>query len=151
METSSDLKDIFRQIEDHRSPVNQLHNLVNILLIDVISVIFGTETWEQMVKFAKSKEEFLNKFLELPNGIAPKHTINSVFSAIDSGQFTSCFVQQVNYIAYLSKGQIIAIDGKTLRGAKSSLFKFYDNLDPIEQFAAGGILQVFLNRYLMED
>ncbi|MFK5958826.1 MAG: ISAs1 family transposase [Lutibacter sp.] len=119
MKSSDNLKDIFRQIEDHRSHINQLHNLVDILLIDIISVICGAETWEQMVGFAKSKEAFLRKFLELPSGIPSKDTLNRAFSAIDSEQFESCFVDWVNSIADISKGQIIAIDGKTIRGAKS--------------------------------
>ena len=119
MEASGNLKDIFGQIEDHRSHINQLHNLVDILLIGIIAVICGAETWEQMVRFAKSKETFLKSFLELPNGIPSKVTINRVFSAIDSEQFESYFIEWVNSISDLSKGQIIAIDGKTIRGAKS--------------------------------
>ena len=119
MESSSNLQDIFGQIEDHRSHINQLHNLIDILLIGIIAVISGAETWEQMVGFAKSKETFLKKFLELPNGIPSKVTVNRVFSAIDSQQFESCFIEWVNSISDLSKGQVIAIDGKTIRGAKS--------------------------------
>jgi hypothetical protein len=72
-----------------------------------------------MFGFAQSKEVFLKKFLELPNSIASKHTISRVFSAIDSEQFEPCFIDWVNSITDLSKGQIIAIDGKTIRGAKS--------------------------------
>jgi predicted transposase YbfD/YdcC len=82
-------------------------------------VISGAETWEQMVWFSRSKEGFLKKFLELPNGIPSKDTINRVFSAIDSERFESCFIEWVNSIADLSDGEIVAIDGKTLRGAKS--------------------------------
>ena len=119
MKKPSNLKDIFGQIEDHRSHINQRHNLVDILLIGVISVLCGAETWEQMVVYAKSKECFLKKFLELPNGIPSKDTINRAFSAIDSDKFESCFIDWVNSIADLSKGQVIAIDGKTIRGAKS--------------------------------
>ena len=119
MNSSDNLKSIFGQIEDHRSHINQLHNLIDILLIGIIAVISGAETWEQMVRFANSKEDFLKKFLELPNGIPSKVTINRVFSAIDSEQFESCFIEWVNSISDLSKGQVIAIDGKTIRGAKS--------------------------------
>jgi predicted transposase YbfD/YdcC len=119
MRSSDNLILIFNQIEDHRSHINKRHNLIDILLIGIISVICGAETWEQMVGFAKSKEEFLKRFLELPNGIPSKDTINRVFTAIDSEHFESCFIDWVNSIVDLSKGQVIAIDGKTLRGAKS--------------------------------
>jgi predicted transposase YbfD/YdcC len=119
MKTSRNLKDIFGQIDDHRSHINQRHNLVDILLIGIIAVLCGAETWEQMVVFGRSKEKFLKKFLELPNGIPSKDTLNRAFSAIDSEQFEARFVDWVNSIADLSKGQIIAVDGKTIRGAKS--------------------------------
>ena len=119
MNIGNKLMSIFGSIEDPRSHINQLHNLVDILLIGIISVICGAETWKQMVEFANSKEEFLRKFLELPNGIPSDDTINRVFSSIDSSGFETCFIDWVNSISELSKGQVIAIGGKTLRGAKS--------------------------------
>lgn len=119
MNADNKLMSIFGSIEDPRSHINQLHNLVDILLIGIISVICGAETWKQMIEFANSKEEFLRKFLELPNGIPSDDTINRVFSSIDSSQFETCFIDWVNSISNLSKGQVIAIDGKTIRGAKS--------------------------------
>ena len=119
MNTSNKLISIFGNVEDPRSHINQLHNLVDILLIGIISVICGAETWKQMVDFAYSKEEFLKKFLKLENGIPSDDTINRVFSAIDSNQFENCFMEWVNSISEITKGQVIAIDGKTLCGAKS--------------------------------
>jgi predicted transposase YbfD/YdcC len=120
MNTDNKLMSIFGSIEDPRSHINKLHNLVDILLIGIISVISGAETWKQMVEFANSKEEFMRKFLMLPNGIPSEDTINRVFSSIDSSQFETCFIDWVNSISKISKGQVIAIDGKALRGAKSN-------------------------------
>jgi hypothetical protein len=57
----------------------------------IISVICGAKIWNQMVGFTNSKESFLRKFLELPNGIPSEDTINRVFSSIDSSQFETCF------------------------------------------------------------
>lgn len=119
MNSDSKIISIFKQVDDPRSHINQLHNLIDILLIGIISVICGAETWKQMVAFSKSKEDFLKQFLELPNGIPSEDTINRVFSSIDSNQFEKCFIEWVSSIADLSKGQVIAIDGKTIRGAKS--------------------------------
>lgn len=120
LKTTSKLKSIFGKIDDPRSDINKLHNLEDILLIGIVSVICGAETWKQMVEFADSKEEFLRKFLELPNGIPSEDTINRVFSSIDSSQFETCFISWVNSISEICKGQVVAIDGKTLRGAKSN-------------------------------
>lgn len=119
MKSDSKIITIFKQVEDSRSHINQLHNLIDMLLIGMISVNCGAETWKQMVGFAKSKEEFLKTFLELPHGIPSEDTINRVFSSIDSIQFETCFIEWVNSISNLTKGQIIAVDGKTIRGAKS--------------------------------
>ena len=119
MNADNKLMSIFGSIEDPRSHINQLHNLVDILLIGIISVICEAETWKQMIEFANSKGELLRKFLELPNRIPSDDTINRVFSSIDSSQFETCFIDWVNSISNLSKGQVIAIDGKTIRGAKS--------------------------------
>ena len=120
MNKDNKLMSIFGSIEDPRSHINQLHDLVDILLIGIISVISGAETWKQMVEFAISKEEFLRKFLKLENGIPSEDTINRVFSAIDSNQFEERFIKWVNSLSEITKGQVIAIDGKTLPGAKSN-------------------------------
>lgn len=119
MNSDNKLASIFGSVEDPRSHINKLHKLNDILLIGIISVICGAETWKQMIEFAHSKEAFLKKFLELPNGIPSEDTINRVFSSIDSSKFETCFIDWVNSICDLSKGQVIAIDGKALRGAKS--------------------------------
>jgi predicted transposase YbfD/YdcC len=117
MNPNDNLIHIFNQLQDPRSHINRLHKLIDILLIGIISVLSGAETWKQMVEFAKSKEEFLRTFLELPNGIPSEDTINRLFSSIDSEQFELFFIQWVSSISDLNKGQI-AIDGKTIRGAK---------------------------------
>jgi len=95
---------VFGNVEDPRSHINQLHDLVDILLIGIISVICGAETWKQMVEFAHSKEGFFRKFLKLENGIPSEDTINRVFSALDSDQFENCFIEWVNSISKISKG-----------------------------------------------
>jgi len=119
MKESNKLATVFSQIEDPRSHVNKLHLLNDILLIGITAVMCGAETWKQMESFAKSKESFLRTFLILPNGIPSDDTINRLFSAIDSKKFESCFIEWVNSLSTFSKGQVVAIDGKTIRGAKS--------------------------------
>lgn len=61
----------------------------------------------------------MRTFLDLPNGIPSHDTFNRVFSAIDSKQFESCFIEWVRSLAQLAPKEVIAIDGKTIRGAKS--------------------------------
>lgn len=65
------------------------------------------------------KRRISKEISKLENGIPSDDTINRVFSAIDSNQFENCFIEWVNSISEITKGQVIAIDGKTLCGAKS--------------------------------
>jgi len=119
MKTTSDLRVVFSQIEDPRSDINKLHKLEDILLIGVISVICAADTWKNMETYAKAKEVFLRTFLDLPHGIPSDDTFNRVFSSIDSEQFEKCFIRWVGELVDLTKGEVVPIDGKTIRGAKS--------------------------------
>jgi predicted transposase YbfD/YdcC len=85
-----------------------------------MAVICGAESWNEMESYAQSKEKFLRTFLDLPNGIPSHDTFNRVFSNIDSDKFESCFIEWVSHLAQLKPKEIIAIDGKTIRGAKAS-------------------------------
>lgn len=119
METINKLSSIFSKIDDPRRDLTKLHSLNDILLIGIISVICGADSWNEMELYAQEKEDFLRTFLELPNGIPSHDTLNRVFSAIDSAQFESCFIQWTQSIAKLMPKEVISIDGKTIKGAKS--------------------------------
>lgn len=120
MNTTNNFKSIFSQIDDPRSDINKLHRLDDILLIGIISVICAADTWKDMETYAKAKEDFLRSFLSLPNGIPSDDTFNRVFSSINPDQFERCFMDWVLGLIELSDGEIIPIDGKTIRGAKTN-------------------------------
>lgn len=119
MKTTQKLKTIFGQIPDFRRSHKQLYDLESILVIGIISVICGANSWNEMEGYANSKEEFLRSFLDLPNGIPSHDTFNRVFSNIDSLEFEKCFIKWVSNLAELKPREIIAIDGKTIKGAKA--------------------------------
>jgi predicted transposase YbfD/YdcC len=120
MKDTTRLKTVFSQIPDFRRQNRQLYDLESILLIGIISVLCGAETWNQMEEYAEAKEEFLLTFIDLPNGIPSHDTFNRVFSNIDSEVFESCFVKWVSQLCELQPREVIAIDGKTIKGAKAS-------------------------------
>lgn len=117
--TSTKLATIFSQVKDPRRDLLKLHKLNDILLISTLAVICGADTWKDIETFAISKEEFLQTFLELPNGIPKLDTYRRVFAAIDSQCFENCFIEWVNSFVTLNDKEVVAIDGKTIRGAKS--------------------------------
>lgn len=120
MESTNRLKTIFSNIDDFRRTHRKAYELESILLIGIISVICGANSWNEMESYAQSKEEFLRSFLDLPNGIPSHDTFNRVFSNIDSEQFESCFIEWVSTLAQLQPREVVAIDGKTIKGAKAN-------------------------------
>ena len=80
------------------------------------------DTWkDNMESLAKAKEDFLRSFLDLPNvNIPSDDTFNRVFSRLDPEQFEQCFIDWVLSLVELTDGEVIPIDGKTLRGAKAN-------------------------------
>ncbi|MFT5600728.1 MAG: hypothetical protein ACI9N1_000964, partial [Flavobacteriales bacterium] len=119
MKKDNNLNTVFRTLTDPRSHLNKLHPLNDILLIGIFSVLCRSETWKHMVQFAKSKESFFRKTLTSPNGTPSEDTINRVFSSFDNLGFEWCFTEWISSISTLTTGQVIAIDRKTIRGAKS--------------------------------
>jgi predicted transposase YbfD/YdcC len=117
------LRSVLGQIEDPRREQGRKHFLNDILVIAIIAVISGAETWNNIEEFAKIKEGFLRGFLKLPNGIPSHDTFNRVFSIIDSEQFEKCFIDWFQNAVKIEKGELVSIDGKTIRGAKSNGIK----------------------------
>lgn len=120
MRTTNKLRTIFGQIPDFRRSHGQLHDLEEILLVGIISVICGADSWNEIEDYAHAKEDFLRTFLDLDNGIPSHDTFNRVFSNIDPIRFEACFIEWVGELAQLQPREVIAIDGKTIRGAKAS-------------------------------
>lgn len=117
---NSKITTIFEQIADNRRSLSKLHNLNDILVMSVIAVICGADSWNDIEEYCLAKEEWLSKFLKLTNGIPSHDTFNRVISAIDSEKFEKCFVEWVSgLITLFEQKEIINIDGKTIRGAKA--------------------------------
>ncbi len=103
-------------IFDPRQDGKVCHKLIDILFIAVAATICGFSEWDDMATWAEYREEWLRKYLELPNGIPSYSTIRRVFDFIDPKQFEICFTEWMKEITQVKKGSIVAIDGKTMRG-----------------------------------
>lgn len=111
------IEDVFSQLEDPRREHGQLHKLIDIITIAVCAVISGAETWVDIVDFGCDKEDWLQGFLALPNGIPSHDTFARVFQLLDPQQLQACFQEWVHQITSRVEGDVVAIDGKTLRGS----------------------------------
>lgn len=110
--------DHFLSLKDPRVERTKEHLLDDIIFITIAAVICGCENWNEIETYGKSKQEWLSKYLKLPNGIPSHDTFNRVFSALDPIAFESCFLEWVKSVVKLSDGEIISIDGKTIRGSR---------------------------------
>ncbi len=111
---SANITEHFGTVTDPRKS-NSRHKLMDIIAIAICSVICGAEAWEHMEDFGEAKLDWLKDFLELPHGVPSPDTFARVFAALDPEEFRHSFTSWVQAISRLTKGQVIAIDGKTLR------------------------------------
>ncbi len=111
--------DFFADIADPRVDRTKDHLLEDIIFITIAAVICGAETWNDIQNYGKSKEGWLKGFLQLPNGIPSHDTFNRVFSALDPEKLEHCFLDWVKSVATLTKGEVISIDGKSIRGSRT--------------------------------
>jgi hypothetical protein len=92
------------------------HLLEEILLIAIAAILSGAKGWNEIEDYARCKREWLSGFLKLPGGIPSHDTFNRVFSALDPEELEKGFAAWVSSIAKLTAGEVVAIDGKALRG-----------------------------------
>jgi predicted transposase YbfD/YdcC len=101
-------------VADPRVNRNQRHKLVDILVIALSGFLAGCEGWVDVELFGISKRQWLEKFLELPNGIPSHDTFGRVFALLDPHQLVQVLRQFVQTVTGSLQGEAVAIDGKTL-------------------------------------
>lgn len=110
----------FAQLEDPRDERNRKHPLMNIIAIAILGVLSGADTWVDIERYGKSKREWLETFLDLRNGIPSHDTFGRVFRWLDSEAFQKHFVAWTQQVCAVTRGQVVAADGKKLRRSHDS-------------------------------
>lgn len=116
--TAQNPLEVFRDLPDPRSNRNQRYKLFDILAISICAVLSGANDWVNIASFARKKERWLHTFLELPNGLPSHDTFDRVFRLIDPDEFERRFIEWTRLVANLLPREVVAIDGKTLRGSR---------------------------------
>lgn len=110
------IADHFTELTDprRREPTYPLLNIVTMALCAVIS---GCDDFVSMAQWANMKRDWLAKFLDLSSGVPSHDRFNAIFAALKPAEFEQCLLSWITSLQEISSGQIIAIDGKTLRGS----------------------------------
>jgi len=107
----------FFELRDPRVERTREHLLGEILLLTIAAVLSGANSWNEIESYAHAKREWLQSFLTLPGGIPSHDTFNRVFALLDPAELEKSFLSWVRSIAQLTAGEVVAIDGKSLRGS----------------------------------
>lgn len=106
----------FRDLADPRREArNKKHRLIDILVIALCGTIAGCQSAVEIAAYGRSKRGWLETFLPLVNGIPAHDTFSRVLQRLDAPEFRDCFVAWVRALHEHTRGQVVPIDGRTLR------------------------------------
>jgi predicted transposase YbfD/YdcC len=114
------LKKHFRGLPDPRVVGRTRHVLIDIVVMAICGVIGNCDDWPDIALFARQRERWFRRFLQLPGGVPSHDTFERVFAALDPRAFERCCLAWLRDVANLLGVGHIAIDGKTLCGSAGS-------------------------------
>jgi len=104
----------FRDLPDPRQRGKVTYPLDEVLLVCLLGVLAGSETFVDIARFGDTKLEFLRRFRPFRDGTPSHDHLGDIFATLDAEQFQRCFVSWVASLTETPAG-VIAIDGKTSR------------------------------------
>lgn len=93
------------------------HPLINFIVIAICAVICGADDFVAIADFGRKKRKWFRKILDLQNGIPSHDRFNAIFAMLSPAEFERCLLSWIQALHEVTGGQVIAIDGKTLRGS----------------------------------
>ena len=109
----------FRKLKDPRLNRRKRHSLEAILVMATCAVIAGANDFQQVALFAQKRQDWLERFLDLPNGVPSHDTFERVFARLDPVVFQECFARWMSAWYAKLTGKQLAIDGKAVCGSAS--------------------------------
>jgi predicted transposase YbfD/YdcC len=113
-EISARIQDHFSSLTDPRRRT-VTYPLINIVTIALCAVISGADDFVTIAAWARQKRSWLATILDMSSGIPSHDRFNAIFKAIKPAEFERCLLSWVTSLHEVTAGQLVAIDGKTLR------------------------------------
>lgn len=104
----------FAELPDPRA-ANVRHRLPDLLVMALCATLCGADGWDDYADFVRVKAKWFKTFLEMRHGAPSADTFRRVFTRLDPEAFERCFLRWTSAVAELSQGQLLAIDGKSIR------------------------------------
>jgi predicted transposase YbfD/YdcC len=124
----------FKDMPDPRQRGKVTYPLDEVLLLALLAVLAGAESFVDIARFGRMKLEFLRRFRAFLDGTPSHDHLGDIFAALDAEHFQRCFVAWVASLIGVPQG-VVAIDGKTVRRSGGKAGK--DAIHMVSAFAAG--------------
>ncbi|EGQ9171312.1 ISAs1 family transposase, partial [Vibrio cholerae] len=112
-------KEHFHSLNDKRQGAKITYCLFEVLFGSLCAVIAGAKGWFDIREYILGHHEWFKRNGLFLKGVPVDDTIARIISTIEPERFHECFINWISSIHTLTDGQVIAIDGKTLRGSYS--------------------------------
>lgn len=114
------IKKHFGRLKDPRRHHRRRHLLIDIIVIAICAIICDADDWQEVAIYGRERQDWLKRFLALPNGIPSHDTFERVFNRIDPAAFQACFRGWIAALCDVAGLPHVAIDGKSIRGSGTS-------------------------------
>ncbi len=136
---------IFKNQNDTRMKGKVKHLMTDIIMIAFLAILARCDGWDEIEIFAKTKEKWLKKFLELPNGVPSHDTMQRVISLLNPETlYSSCINFLIEKIDDLTKKanekDVLSMDGKVTKGSSR-------NKENTEEIKALNTMSIYSHNY----
>jgi predicted transposase YbfD/YdcC len=110
------IEEAFGDLKDPRSRT-PAYDLTEMLMVALCAILCGADSWVAIQTWGDEKLDWLRRHIPLEQGIPSHDTFGRVFAALNPKQFEACFIRWMTGMCPALTGQVVAIDGKTVRGS----------------------------------
>ena len=89
--------------------------LINVVVMTLCAVVCGSDDFVSVALWAESNKAWLAKYLDMSAGVPSHDRFNAILAALKPAEFEACLLSWITALHEVTSGQVVAIDGKTLR------------------------------------